>query len=603
MIDTLITGFMHGNAYAIVALGMSLIFGVSNVANFAHASVFGIGMMSGWWLGSVLDLPLIPTLLLVMVITGVIGLLLNTLVVSPLTGRPAVAALLATIGVGMILDNISQMMFDTPTRTFPALLPSHNIEMLGVRFGTSDIVMLILTVIIMAGIWFFLKHGKMGQAIRATSQDTEAARQMGIPVKRIQNLSFVIASSLAGIAGVFVGMFNSNVSPNTGSSVGMTAFIAATIGGLGSMPGAVAGGFTLGIIESVGVYIFGDGAHDLITYGALLIILIIRPNGLFGGKQVMHEPMAGSFSGGAKAYRIPKWLAPILIIAAAVSPFLASDYFSSVGIQIMIYAIAAMGLTLVSGSAGQVALGQAGPIALGAYTSAILVGRFNVPFLIGVVCGGLVAAVLSGIITFPIWKLSGHYIAIGTIGVGAVTVALIRIAEPITKGSLGITGIPFPKIFGFTLFTPQFQYIMVLAFLLIELAIIMRIRSSHLGKVIESIGNDPVAAESIGIRTSAYKALAYAIASFFAGIAGALMAHQYTYIDPSMFPFAMSSLVLTIAVLGGLNSPIGTIIGAIVLVGSPELLRFMSSGRIIVYGVLLILIILFRPQGLFAKKE
>ncbi|MFT8593856.1 MAG: ABC transporter permease, partial [Bifidobacterium sp.] len=101
----------------------------------------------------------------------------------------------------------------------------------------------------------------------------------------------------------------------------------------------------------------------------------------------------------------------------------------------------------------------------------------------------------------------------------------------------------------------------------------------------------------------AYKALAFAIAAFFAGIAGALMAHQYTYIDPSMFPFATSSLVLTIAVLGGLSSPVGTILGAIVLVGAPELLRFMSGGRIIVYGVLLILIIIFRPQGLFAKKE
>lgn len=603
MVDTLITGFMHGNAYAIVALGMSLIFGVSNVANFAHAAVFGMGMMIAWWLGSVLGLGIVPTIILVALITGLIGLLLNTLVISPLQNRPSVAALLATIGVGMILDNTSQMIFGTETRSFPELLPSHNIEFLGVRIGTSDIVMLLLTVAIMASMAAFLKYGKMGQAIRATAQDTQAAKQVGIPVKRIQNISFVIASALAGVAGIFVGMFNSNVSPTSGSSVGMTAFIAATIGGLGSMPGAVVGGLTLGIVEALGVYAFGDGAHDLITFGALIVILLVRPNGLFGKKQVLHEPMTGSFSGGAKPYRIPKWLGPILIVAALVAPFLASDYFSSVGIQIMIYAMAAMGLTMVSGSAGQVALGQAGPIALGAYTSAILVGQLHASFLVGVLCGGLVAAIFSSIITFPVWKLSGHYIAIATIGVGSITVALIRVFEPITKGSLGITGIPFPQLFGFTLFTPQLQYVLVLTFLLIELLVITKIRKSHLGKTIESIGNDPVASESIGIRTSAYKALAFAIAAFFAGIAGALMAHQYTYIDPSMFPFATSSLVLTIAVLGGLSSPVGTILGAIVLVGAPELLRFMSGGRIIVYGVLLILIIIFRPQGLFAKKE
>lgn len=594
---------MRGDAYAIVALGMSLIFGVSNVANFAHASVFGIGMMTGWWLGSVLGLPILPTLLIVMAVTGLIGLVMNVLVVHPLTGRPTVAALLATIGVGMILDNASQLIFGAQTRAYPELLPTHNISLFGVHFGTSDIVMLVLTVAIMLGMWLFLKHGKMGQAIRATSQDTEAARQMGIPVKVVQNTSFIIASALAGLAGVFVGMFNTNVSPTTGSNLGMTAFIAATIGSLGSMPGAVAGGFLLGILESIGVFFFGDGAHDLITYGVLLIVLIICPNGLFGGKQVLREPMVGSFAGGAKPYRVPGWLGALLIVAAVTACLFTPDYFSSVGIQIMIYAMAAMGLTLVSGSAGQVALGQAGPIALGAYTSAILVGGQHWPFLLGVICGGLVAAIISGIITFPIWKLSGHYIAIGTIGVGAVTVALIRIAEPITKGALGISGIPFPEIFGFSLTTPQFQFILVLAFLLIELLVITRIRKSHLGKTIQTIGDDPIAAESIGVRTSAYKALAYAIAAFFAGIAGALMAHQYTYIDPTMFPFSMSSLVLTIAVMGGLSSPVGTILGSVVLVGAPELLRFMSSGRTIVYGILLILIIIFRPQGLFAKKE
>lgn len=603
MLDTLISGFMHGNAYAIVALGMSLIFGVTNVANFAHASVFGFGMMTGWWLGEVLGLGAVPTLILVAVITGVIGLLLNLLVVSPLLGRPMVAVLLATIGVGMILDNSSQLIFGTQTRSFPELLPSHNIEFFGVRIGTSDIVMLILTIVIMAGMAVFLKRSRTGQAIRATAQDSEAARQMGIPVMKIQNLAFVIASSLAGVAGVFVGMFNSNVSPMSGSSVGITAFIAATIGGLGSMVGAVVGGLSLGIIEALGVYFFGDGAHDLITYGALLLILIMRPNGMFGGRQVMHEPLAGSFTGGARSYRIPKWLAPILIVVALGVPFVTSDYIASAGIQIMVYAIAAMGLTLVSGSAGQVALGQAGPIAVGAYASAILVGQFDFPFLLGLLCGGLIAAIVSSIITFPVWKLSGHYVAIATIGVGSVTVALIRILEPITKGSYGITGIPFPSVFGFTLFSLKSQYVLALVLLLIELFVVMRIKASHLGKTIESIGNDVVASESIGIRPSAYKALAYAVASFFGGVAGSLLAHQYTYIDPAMFPFSMSSLVLTVAVLGGLSSPVGTILGSMVLVGAPEFLRFMASGRIIVYGVLLVLIIIFRPQGLFARRD
>jgi len=206
------------------------------------------------------------------------------------------------------------------------------------------------------------------------------------------------------------------------------------------------------------------------------------------------------------------------------------------------------------------------------------------------------------VLTFPVWKLGGHYVAIATIGVGAVTVAIIRIAEPITRGSYGLTGIPFPKIFGQTLFSQSSLYLLDLAVLLVTLLVVTRIRASHLGKAVASIGSDAVAAESLGIRPSAYKAVAYALASFFAGLAGALMAHQYTYIDPSMFPLSMSILVLTIIVLGGLNSPLGAVVGSIVLVGAPEFLRIVPEWRIIGYGLLLILIIRFRPQGIFVRK-
>lgn len=239
---------------------------------------------------------------------------------------------------------------------------------------------------------------------------------------------------------------------------------------------------------------------------------------------------------------------------------------------------------------------------MGAYASAILATQTHWPFLVSLPAAGVIAALVASVLTFPVWRFSGHYVAIATIGVGAVMVAIIRLAEPLTKGSLGIQGIPFPKVFGVTLYTQQMMYLLDVIVLLVTLVIVMRIRTAHLGRVFEAVGSDREASEALSIRTGAYKALAYALAAFFAGLAGSLLAHQYTYIDPTIFNSNMSILILTIIVLGGMNSPLGAVLGSIVLIGAPELLRFASDARILLYGVLLVLVILFRPQGLFARK-
>ena len=605
MLDTLFSGLIHGSVYAIAAVGMSLIFGVTNVANFAQGSIVAVGMMVAWWLGTSLDWGLVPTLLVVIAVTAILGFVMNFFVISPLEGRKPIAALLATIGVGQILDNALQLIFGTQTRQFPEILPTHNLQIGGLRFGTSDVVAIITTIILMLALWAFLKFGKIGQAIRATSQDPEAALQMGIPVKLIRNISFVIGAVLAGIAGIFVGLANGNINPANGGSIGMTAFVAATIGGLGSIPGAVVGGLVLGVVEALGISWLGDGAHDLITFGALLLILIFRPQGLLFGNSsaaaVRSEPMTGTFLENSRAIQLPRWANWLLAGLAILLPFVSNNALAGAGTQVTIYAIAAVGLTLISGSAGQTVLGMAGPFATGAYTSAILVTQFGWSFWGSFLAGGIVAAITASILTFPVWKLSGHYVAIATIGVGAVTVAIIRLWEPVTHGSLGIQGIPFPTVFGQVLDTQQKLFLLDIVILLVALWTVSRIHRAHLGHVFAAVGADQDAAEALGIRTNAYKALAYAIAGLFAGLAGALLAHQYTYIDPTIFTSTMSTLFLTIIVLGGMNSPLGAVIGSIILIGLPEVLRFASTWRGIVYGFLLVIIILFRPQGLWSR--
>jgi branched-chain amino acid transport system permease protein len=610
--DTFIAGLLHGNIYALIAVGLALIFGVTNVANFAHGSVFALGTMLGWWTGAVLGWGIVPTIVFVAVVTGLIGLAINVLVVGPLAGAPPISALLATLAVSLILDALSQLIFTPRTRKFPELLPTHNLQLGGVHFGTSSVVMLIGTVVAMSALWAFLKYGKSGRAIRATAQDPDAAKQMGIPVQRIRNLSFVIASMLGGVAGVFMGLFNPAINPSSGAVSGLSAFVSATIGGLGSITGAVLGGLVLGVVEALGVYTFGGSARDFIIFGALVLVLLIRPAGLLGRPAATAEPLTGTFLGGGRPIRLPWWGNLAAIAAAAAVPFVFGDVGSGIGTQVAAYAIAGVALTIAVGGAGQIVLGQAACIALGAYGSALLSVHFGTPFLVTLLAGGLVAAVGSSVLTFPVWRLSGHYVAIATIGVGFITIAILRVAEPLTRGVNGLYGIPFPKLFGMPLTSAGQIYLLDLAVLVICLLAVARLTGSHIGKAIAAVGADPIAAESVAIRSGIYKSLAYAVAAFFAGLAGALLAHQYTYIEPSEFDLTMSTVVLTIVVLGGVTSPLGAVLGSLALVGLPEVLRsvfenvdwviqLLPQARIISYGLILILIIRFRPQGLFVR--
>jgi branched-chain amino acid transport system permease protein len=604
MADTLIAGIIHGNAYALVAVGLSLIFGVTHVVNFAQGSVFALGSMLGWWFVAEVGWPLWATVIGVMVLCGGVGLVINAVAVKPLSKVPPIAALLATFAVAMVLDNLSQIIFGPQTRPFPEVLPTDNFVLGGVRFGTSDVVMLAITLVTMVVLAGYLKVGKSGQAIRATAQDPDAARQMGVPVGRIQHLSFVIASSLGGLAGIFVGLYTSNISPTSGTSAGLTAFVAATLGGLGSMVGAVVGGLALGVIEALGVWFFGDGVHDLITFGLLIVVLLVRPAGLFGTlPPIPGEPMTGTFLGSGRPIRLRYWQIGLgLLVAGVAVPILADGYTLTIGTQVLIFAIVAVPMTLVSGSAGQITLGQAGPIAVGAYASALLVELAGWPFPVALLAAGVISAVVATVLTAPIWRLRGHYVSIATLGVGIVIVAIIRNWTSLTRGAYGLSAIPPPRLFGITIISPLGFYLLDLVVLLITLGFVVRVRGSHLGTVIAAVGADDTAARSAGVRARDYKALAFAVAAFFAGIAGSLMAHQYSYLDPTVFTLQMSTLALTILVLGGLSSPLGAVLGALVLVGAPELLRMAPDVRILLYGVLLIAVIRFRPQGLLARS-
>ncbi|MHB8072190.1 branched-chain amino acid ABC transporter permease [Desulfosporosinus fructosivorans] len=261
-------------------------------------------------------------------------------------------------------------------------------------------------------------------------------------------------------------------------------------------------------------------------------------------------------------------------------------YILMIGLFIGINLIMALGLNLITGVTGQLTLGHAAFMSIGAYASAIATVNYDLPFLLGVFIGGLVAGLVGIVIGFPTLRLTGDYLAIATLGFAEI-VRVQFTNMKITNGAIGFLGIE-----GAT----TFPIVMTIAVLTI--CAMVWLENSRNGRAMLAIREDEVASSAVGINTTLYKIQAFAIGAFCAGVGGALFAHTTTFIQPTDFGFLKSIDILSIVVLGGLGSIPGTIIGAIVLTAAPEILRPLSNYRMMVYGALLVVIMIFRPYGL-----
>lgn len=284
------------------------------------------------------------------------------------------------------------------------------------------------------------------------------------------------------------------------------------------------------------------------------------------------------------------------------------EYILHILIISSIYIILTLSLNLIVGYTGMPALGHAAFFAVGAYTSSLLALDLSLSPWIGLVIGAFVAAILGVIIIFPSLRLKGDYFALATFGFAFIIYSIAKNWVSVTRGPMGLPGIPRFDIFGLSL-DSSFSYLILVAVLvLITIFITSRIVNSPFGRVLKSIREDEIAAEALGKDAAKHKLLVFVIGAFFAGIAGSLYAHYITYIDPSSFTIMESILILLMVIFGGMGSISGSIIGATTLVVFPELLRFLgmpssiaAPTRQMIYGLLLIVLMIKRPQGLIGR--
>ena len=281
----LISGISLGSVYAIIALGYTMVYGIAKMLNFAHGDVIMIGGYVSFCAMFYLGLPNIVAVLMAVVVCTVLGIVIERLAYKPLRSAPSLAVLITAIGVSYFLQNSALLIWKAAARSYPPVVTGA-VKIFGGKLTVSYISLLTISacIVIMIALTLFVSKSKMGKAMRACSEDKAAAQLMGINVNATISATFAIGSALAAIAGVLLCSFNTSLMPTTGSMPGIKAFTAAVFGGIGSIPGAVVGAFLIGLCEEIIKGLGQSTFSDAFTFALLIIVLCVKPTGLFGEK-------------------------------------------------------------------------------------------------------------------------------------------------------------------------------------------------------------------------------------------------------------------------------------------------------------------------------
>ena len=297
-VQELVNGLTLGSVYALIALGYSMVYGILKLLNFAHGEVYMIGAFIGYGVltvsGGAVD-PMFPIWLLIsfmfiaaMLGSGLLGVVIERFAYRPLRNAPRIAPLISALGVSFFLQNTALLLFSADFRSYDTFsldngtLFTHGIHSGPLNISLIRIIVIVTTAALMVGLALFVSRTRLGKAMRATAYDREAAAMMGIDVDRVIVLTFFIGSALAGAAGVMVGLVFQRVYHFMGFVAGLKGFTAAVVGGIGSIPGAMLGGIFIGLAESFSQGYISTRFYDLIVFGILIVVLIVRPTGLLG---------------------------------------------------------------------------------------------------------------------------------------------------------------------------------------------------------------------------------------------------------------------------------------------------------------------------------
>ncbi len=278
----IVNGLAQGSIYSLVGIGFALIFGVLGLVHFAHGDVYMLGAFFGFILITVFHVNVLVALLAAIAGASLIGVLIERIAFRPLRKAPDVAPMVCTLGLSVVLENVAMLLWGSDTKSVPDVMSGTDFTLASVQISATQVMIFAISLTLMLALQYILYRSKVGRAIRATAQNKDAAALMGVNINRVISATFALGSGLGGAAGILVGLYYNAFYPTMGFMAGLKAFVATVLGGLTSVPGAVAGGLILGIVENLGAAYVASGYRDLIAFAILILVLMLKPSGLFG---------------------------------------------------------------------------------------------------------------------------------------------------------------------------------------------------------------------------------------------------------------------------------------------------------------------------------
>ena len=620
LLQILIYGLLNGAVLALNAISVTVVYSTVRTLNLAHGDMFALttallttalislGVQATWP-----PLILIGVLALTLIGAVVIGAGLNVaidqLAFKPFRDRSKLAPLIATLGLSFILFQVSLVLRtvqrswipgehrsvpglpEVPTDRIPDLISTFDLGRalgLPVTFRFNDLLVVSVAIAVALGTTWFLQRTHTGRAIRACAQDPQTAQLCGVNRDRIIRRAFAVGGALAGIAAFVFAMYYTRPLGDAGAQSGLLAFAAAILGGIGNPIGALGSALLIGVFTS-----FSDYALSASWTPVLLLILFVgllwlRPTGLLGDgdrEDLIAAPNrdAVMLSAPGRANRSGWWLAAALI-ALAIFPLI--SLVLDLGWQITvkgigIFILLGLAMNLLLGLAGVLDLGFAVSFGVGGYVTALITNRYGdigavlpqpIDFLLVAAVSMLAAGLFGALKGSLTARLRGDYLAVATLALGLMAQRVIINLGSVTGGAGGLAAVPPPHLLGRAIAESTAQYYLVFAVVAVVAVWSQGLLRSRLGHAWLASSQDEVAAASSGIAVARYRRLAFVISSSLAGLAGALYASNFAYVSPDMLSFHITTMTLTMVILGGAGSVSGVILGAILVIGYDKLI-------------------------------
>ncbi len=607
ILQLLVYGLSNGAVLALNAIAVTVVYGTVRILNLAHGDIFALssvlvttlitslGVQPNW------PLPLlIGALGLILVVTLLAGALLMAIVeklaFAPFRGRSQLAPLMATLGLSFILFQIALIwrtmlpswvpqdhrsvpgLPEVPLDGIPTLLPRLDLIRaaglpLNVTVHLSDLLVQLLACGCALGVSVFLRRTRLGRGLRACVQNPQLAQLCGVNLDLTIRWAFAFGGVLTGTAAFVFALYYERSVGNHGSQSGLLAFATAILGGIGSPVGALLSGLAIGICGAASDYFLAAEWTPVLLQVLLIGLLILRPTGITAEEQsespLGRDPATAPTT--ARRLRLNDRLLRVFILVAIAFP--AADTFWGLNWQILateigIFILLALGLNLLLGMAGVLDLSYIVGFGIGAYVAALL--PHTVDFTVVLLLSALVAGLFGMLKGRMALGLRGDYLAVVTLALGLIAPQILVNLNTWT-GGLGGLSVPSPQILWHSFSHPTEKYYLVLVLVVGVTLASHRSIGSRIGRAWLAISEDEIAAVSSGVDVAYYRALAFVLSSAIAGIAGALYAGTFAYVAPDLLDFQLLAMVLIMTILGGAGNVLGTILGAILIVGYDKL--------------------------------